>query len=156
MRSREFVSIAAQFGRRGRFRILLVKRQSDKEVGEATSARMAQIVLCRSSRESLHTTEIFIERKVHSLSCDTRRPKNKAANGFVCIQHIRIANQAQQNRSRRRTLCGTSLNLTSASERCDYFQICATRTSRQSPLVLRSTITAPNSALTSKSESQAI
>lgn len=109
-----------------------------------------------TTKEPLYTTEILSEREVHSLGCDTRTPKNKAANGFVCIQLIRTASQVQLNRSRRRTLCGTSLNLTSASEPCDYFQICATRTSRQSPLILGSTITAPNSALTSKSESQAI
>jgi hypothetical protein len=120
------------------------------------SVRLAQTVQCRFTGEPLHTTETLIEREVHSLSCDTGTPKNKAANGFLCTQQIQTANQVQQNRSRRRKLCGRSLSLTCESKPCDYFQICATRTSRATALILRSTITAPNSAITSKSKSQAI
>src|SRR6266478_1996340 len=105
------------------------------------SVRLAQTVQCRFTGEPLHTTETLIEREMHSSSCDTRTTKNKAANMFVCIHQIQTANQVQQNRSRRRKLCGRSLSPTCESKPCDYFQICATRTSRATALILRSTIT---------------
>src|SRR5258707_15321309 len=137
-------------GRKGRFRILLERRQLRKDVGETNSVRMAQTVqrMRRFIGERMHTTEIFIERGMQSLSCDTRTPKNKAANGFVCIQRIRT-NQVQLNRSRRRKRCGRSLSLTCESEPCAFFQTCATRTSRQPKFILRSITMTPNSTLRS-------
>src|SRR6267378_3152084 len=120
------------------------------------SVRLAQTVQCRFTGEPSHTTETLIEREVHSLICDTRTLKNKAANGFVCIQRIRTANQVQVNRSRRLKPCGRSLSLTCESEPSAFFQTCATRTSRQTRLILRSITMTPNSTLASKGESQAI
>lgn len=149
MRNREFISIAAHLAGGDGGSNLLKKLQSDEEGREAASVRMTQIVPCPSSGEPFPKTEIFIEGK-YSASCYIRRWKNKAANGFVCIHQIRTATQVQLNRSRRRKPCGRGLSLTYDSEPCAFSQTCATRTSRQPAMILRSMIIAPNARLASR------
>jgi len=130
---------------------VLERRQLANNVGETRSVRIAQIRQFRSNTEPLPATEIFIRRAIHSLSCDPPSAKNKAVNALVCIQRIRTPNRFQLNRSERRKPCGRSLSPMCESEPCAFFQTCATRTSRQPVMILRSTMIAPNSTLTSES-----
>jgi len=150
MRDREFKSIAIRRAKR-KVSLVLERRQLANNVGETPSVRIAQIRQFRSNTEPLRATEIFIRRAIQSLSCDPPSAKNKAVNALVCIQRIRTTNHFQLNRSERRKPCGRSLSLTCESEPCAFFQTCATRTSRQPRLILRSITMTPNSTLTSES-----
>jgi len=155
MRNGEFTSIAIRRAKR-RVSVVLERRQLANDVGETPSLLIAQIGQCRSNTEPLHATEIFIRHEFQSLRCDTRRAKNKAANAFVCIQRIRTTNHFQLKRSERRKPCGRNLSPTCESEPCVFFQTCATRTSRQPSLILRSITMTPKSTLAIKTVSQAI
>ncbi len=77
------------------------------------------------------------------MRCETLLLKKRAARGFVWIQHIRMTNPANPDLLSRRRTYGTISILMYESERCGFFQTCATPAS-QPPLILLSIITTPN------------
>ncbi len=106
-------------------------------------------------RNAVGQGDLVCEAKVRIQFADGHN-KNRAGSNSVCPRETSAWNRAQSSRSSLPKTSGEISILMYESEPCDYFQICATRTSRQPVLILRSTTTAPNSILPSKSISQPI
>jgi hypothetical protein len=106
-------------------------------------------------RNAVGQGHLVCEAKVRIQFADGHN-KNRAGSNSVCPRESSAWNRAQSSRSRLPKTSGEISILMYESKPCDYFQICATRTSRATALILRSITMTPKSALASKDELQAI
>lgn len=142
-RNREFISI-----RLFRHRYDERNRLMEQTVNARVRTRQGTSSADSSVRKDLEEESETLNQnyaKPKTMRGDTTMRKNGAADGFACTQQIPPANTVHQNLLRIPTAYGKSLMLTSTSEFCAFFQICATRTSEQRMRILLSKITIPNS-----------